>query len=177
MLFIFTIISLLTVISALPIGQSYCTFKVKKQYHVLNEQQITIHENVLLISTEHRHYEPFKTMVNQDAGTFTFDDQVLTLSSTGTLLTTHQSQIYQHPRHRTIFYIKDGILSHSGHDEFTACIVDDGLYSLHSSLSQSVPCEGKQQGIQIEVLDAMNKPVEDMEAPEFLYQTGELMFV
>lgn len=79
------------------------------------------------------------------------------------------------------FSIKNGYLMHNGIQEFTMChsksINELDYYTLHVTQERGATCVAKVDGINIKVYNEDGVLASDFEAPEFMCNSGKLMFL
>jgi hypothetical protein len=79
---------------------------------------------------------------------------------------------------KTTFSIVNGELTHEGIRDFTLCRVSDDSYSVHISKGVNIEkCGAMVDGVKVKVLNQFGIQASDFDEPEFIYNTGELMFL
>lgn len=177
-------------IFAIPTKQLKQSLIVEKPFNSLNSECVyIINDDTLVISKENSNKEDNIDMFLaqfSDQGSFELDSKQLIITRDGTLKldtrhihkenesnSEHDEIVQEH-----IFSIKDGKLSFNGFTDFRLCPINDDLLSIHLQYSESAnDCEhGAVDAVQFSVFNQLGIQAKDFEAPEFIYNTGKLVY-
>lgn len=176
---------------ALPTKQLQVSLILDKEFNLLNSETALLKNDSLIISPSHYNseYEEFMAQFTSK-GSFDLDilDKQLIISQDGSLKLAsrhlhqdNESNIeHDDDVQRHIFSIKEGNLSFNGETDFTLCQLqnDKESFSIHLTYSESASndCNGAINGFKIKVFNQLGIQHEDFESPEFIYNTGKIVY-
>lgn len=186
---VFLLILQLIPIFAIPTKQLKQSLILEKPFNSLNSECVFINnDDTLVISKEGVKKNDNDMFMAQFSkiGSFELESKQLIVARDGTLKldtrhihkenesnTEHDEVVQEH-----IFSIKNGKLSFNGFTDFRLCPLNDELFSIHLQYSESAnDCEsGAVDAVQFSVFNQLGIQAEDFEAPEFIYNTGKLVY-